>query len=299
MAQNFTVVTMTPDLASSWLAKPWTRRRRVSLVTVLKYATAMREGRWREPSLDPIALTPEGQLLNGHHRLNAVIEAGWTGDMLVALDVDPEVFSVIDTGRARAASQFVQAPSANAVTSSARLVLWYNERWPAHPRGRALTFDNDRLLAYIDEHGEPLAQAVRDASIVQRQSGLPAKPSAAVIYIARELRIVPEERIESWLAGVATGAYLAPDDPRLQLRNRLRSEPARTRSDSAAMWGLTVRAFNAYIQGRSLAKLVWDPNDSPPRIETRQSERERNRREAKRGAAAQPATPVMISPVAG
>src|SRR5262245_13129516 len=113
---TYEVISMNPTLAADWLARPWERQRRVSQAAVDRYAQAMTEGRWMEPSLDPIALTPDGRLLNGQHRLSAVIAADWSGDMLVARDVDPALFGVIDTGRRRLAGQFVLAPQADAVT---------------------------------------------------------------------------------------------------------------------------------------------------------------------------------------
>lgn len=267
MPTTYDVVPMTPELASNWLAKPWTRQRRISQPTVDRYAATMRDGRWQEPSLDPIALTEDGHLLNGQHRLTAVIAAEWSGDMLVARGVDPSAFPVIDTGRRRLAAQFVTAPQADAVAAVARMALWYAERWPAPPRGRSLTFDNDRLLEFIDAHQEEMVAAVRDADPVTHNGIIPRKTAASVLYLARAAGADPE-RVTEFIEGVGTGVNLGADDPRLVLRNRMLHAGASVlRRDSAAMWMLTVRAFNGWIQGRTMGAIPYEPNATPPVID--------------------------------
>jgi len=105
---DFDIVRVTPAVAAQWLAKPWVRQRTPSPAVVRKYARAMSEGRWEEPSLDPIGFTPTGVLGNGQHRLQAVIDAGWSGDMLIAYNVPEENFLVVDTGRKRTAGPVVR-----------------------------------------------------------------------------------------------------------------------------------------------------------------------------------------------
>src|SRR6185436_2723730 len=71
-----------------------------------------------------------------------------------------------------------------------------------------------------------------------------------------------------FVEGVGTGANLAEDDPRLLLRTRmLGPRSLATKRDGAAVWMLTVRAFNAFMQGRPMANLLYDANDRPPRID--------------------------------
>lgn len=259
------VIKMTPKRAAEWLSKPWQRQRHLSDMAVKGYAAAMRDGRWIEPTLDPIALTADGKLINGQHRLTAVIAADWSGEMLVAYDVDEALFPVIDTGRRRMAVQFVRTTSPQQVTTVARHVLWYDERWPVLPRGgSAFSFDNDVLLAYIDEHADALLTAVRDAEGPRRYSMVPISANGTVIYLARRAG-ADEGRIAGWVDGLTSGASLAADDPRLHLRNRLMTKTV-IRHDRSAVWQLTVRAFNAWMQDRPLTKLVYDPDIDPPRI---------------------------------
>jgi len=261
---RFEIERVTPQIAAEWLARPWARQRTVSAQVVAKYARAMAEGRWQEPSLDPIGFTTDGKLANGQHRLHAIIKSAWEGDMLIAYDVPEDNFLIHDTGRHRLAAQFVHLPNAKVIAQMARLVLWYDQRHPASLRGGGTVFDNDEVLAYIDDHADALVASARDADHVRKALGLPNGIHGTVLYIARRAGADPD-RIAEWLDGLATGAGLGRSDPRLTLRNRVIKDLV-TRRDQVALWYLVVRAFNAFMEGRPAGHLAYDPADPIPVI---------------------------------
>lgn len=77
------------------------KNRRISDVLVTAMARDMIEGRWRL-SHQGIALDKTGRLLDGQHRLSAIIKANVTIRMVVTYNVEPDAFEVIDLGgRAR------------------------------------------------------------------------------------------------------------------------------------------------------------------------------------------------------
>lgn len=260
----FEVRDVDPSVAAAWLAKPWVRQRTVSHAVVRKYARAMADGRWEEPSLDPIGFTPDGDLGNGQHRLSAVIESGWRGEMLVAMNVPPENFLVHDTGRKRQASQFVKLPNASLIVAMTRVVLWYDRLHPTPLNGtNATSFDNDEVLEYVDANEDLIVQCARDADFAYRNAGIPSTPHAAVLFVARRGE-VDEDRVSTWLDGISTGVGLGPGDPRLRLREYFIRHP-NVRRDRATTWAVVVRAFNAFLEGRTLSKIMaLSPGDQVP-----------------------------------
>src|SRR5689334_16796059 len=92
------VVLVTPKLAREWLEKNDCNRP-LSLATVARYAADMRAGKW-ELNGETIIFSKRG-LLDGQHRLHAVIEADVSVEMLVVHDVECRAFSTIDSGKAR------------------------------------------------------------------------------------------------------------------------------------------------------------------------------------------------------
>lgn len=268
------IVTVTPQMASEWLAHPAARQRSVSRNFVAQYARAMTEGRWQEPTIDPIALTPEGKLLNGQHRLLAVIKADRNVEMLIAFDVPEKIFDIIDTNRRRQAAQFVRTSSASLVASAARLILWYDLRRatgesPLHPLGFAIAFDNDEILGLIEGPlGETIQQSVLEANRAYRAASVPPSAHAAILTIARRDGADPN-RLELWLEGVTDGLGLSAGDPRLLLRQRMQDHirGKHTRGSGPAVWMLTARAFNAFMQGRTMRNLIYVSSDAPPAID--------------------------------
>ena len=93
-------VKVTHLTANVWLDKNLGNRR-VDTKRVGKYARDMQEGRWKASPQDLICFDTEGKLMNGQHRLNAVVKAKVPTIFFVATDCPPELQIVMDKGRPR------------------------------------------------------------------------------------------------------------------------------------------------------------------------------------------------------
>lgn len=96
---------ITPEIARFLLEVNGNANRDVTQTRVQNFSSDMRAGRW-PVTHQPIALTgpsleEPGELLDGQHRLHAVIVAGVTVPMLIAFNTDPATFNVIDIGGTR------------------------------------------------------------------------------------------------------------------------------------------------------------------------------------------------------
>lgn len=105
-----TEIFMTPELASQMLAKNHGNRD-VRQSTVKAYATEMKAGQWRTTH-QPIAVDQTGRLVDGQHRLSAVIAADWSGTMLLATyDSTEETMQLpVDRGLRRAMYDVLAKP---------------------------------------------------------------------------------------------------------------------------------------------------------------------------------------------
>lgn len=93
------LVQVTPHIAKKWLHNN-TMNRAPSNGVIKKYARAMEKGEWKITP-DFISFAKDGTLLNGQHRLMAVVESGVTVDMCIATDVEKDSFYVMDRGKTR------------------------------------------------------------------------------------------------------------------------------------------------------------------------------------------------------
>lgn len=93
-------ITITPTIAMNWLENGNTNNRSVNEAHVHRMARDMKAGRWVLTHAG-IALDPHGVLLDGQHRLWAIIESDTSVEMHVWVNVPAEALFAIDTGKPR------------------------------------------------------------------------------------------------------------------------------------------------------------------------------------------------------
>ena len=95
-----------PEKAVMFLKHNDKNNRRISRAVVKRYAAIMRSGNWEENG-ESISISKDGTLLNGQHRLTAIIEANVTVKMLVVYGVGNNVHT-FDRGNIRRVSDILQ-----------------------------------------------------------------------------------------------------------------------------------------------------------------------------------------------
>ncbi len=85
---------ITPEIAKEILASN-TGNRRIRSTVVSRYADEMAAGTW-SLTHQGIAIDRHGNLLDGQHRLSAIVKSGIPCNMMVTSGLDAEVFSSID-----------------------------------------------------------------------------------------------------------------------------------------------------------------------------------------------------------
>jgi hypothetical protein len=97
--QHTVIETITPDKARDIL-KTNTKNRALRLSSVAEFARQMAAGCWKLTS-QGIAIDTNSVLVDGQHRLHAIVEANVPIQMSVTYDVDPESFDAYDCGIVR------------------------------------------------------------------------------------------------------------------------------------------------------------------------------------------------------
>lgn len=93
---------ITPEIAAIYLEQN-TQNRRARSIAVKHLAAAMLRGEW-VLTAQGISFDTDGRLIDGQHRLMAVIESKMVIEMMVFTEVDPEAFKVMDRGTTRTLS---------------------------------------------------------------------------------------------------------------------------------------------------------------------------------------------------
>ena len=266
---NIEVTEITPDMAKAWLDRGG-RNRKVSERLVSRLAAAIRRGEWMLTG-DSIKLDKAQQIIDGQHRLHAIIMAGIAVTSLVVRNVGDEAQNVIDTGRPRQASDVLAmhgVPSSIAMASTARLLMIHEHYGRINVSNRQvnLMLSNANILAYVQAHLDELIHTVHLADGI-RSAGL-AGGSGLLGAAITLLRRIDAEACEQFCEALQFGADLAADSPILKLRNRLMSERRDTRiggslADRELLMALFIRAWNAWRRGERLQLLIWRERTEP------------------------------------
>lgn len=104
------IITVTPEIAAQFLLNNKSNRA-MRRTHVARLADDIREGRW-QLTHQGIAVSADGELLDGQHRLQAIIEAGVPVPMAVATGIaaDSAMGLMVDVGAVRSAADLIGAP---------------------------------------------------------------------------------------------------------------------------------------------------------------------------------------------
>ncbi|MGW7395216.1 hypothetical protein ACWGH7_01705 [Streptomyces cyaneofuscatus] len=259
---------VTPQLAEEWL-KHNTLNRPLSRQTVAQIARAIEQGEW-QLTHQGIAFDEGGDLVDGQHRLHAVIKAGESVQMLVARGVPRATFTVMDTGRKRTgrdALALAGEVNSTHLASALRGLHLYLTAPDGNWSGSSAVVSNDQLLSILKQH-PGMREAIHHGVTLNR--AVKVTVSAAVIgwYVTGRER--PDVDQAPWLDGLVSGAGLAQGDPRLTFRNTLLGMAAgqrhRRRDDSREHLLYYLKAWNAWVEGRQLKLLRRSPGEKMSKI---------------------------------
>ena len=155
------LVEVTPDLAAEWLEMN-TMNRNISQTTVKRYALAMLAGEWQQNG-QTITIAEDGTVLDGQHRLWAVIEAGVTVTFLVVFNVSKDAIATIDSGVTRTFRHVLQIKGSKHASTAATLTkfAWIYDNFDAElsDSSAKIAVRNPVLEIYYDDNTALIEQA--------------------------------------------------------------------------------------------------------------------------------------------
>lgn len=244
------VITMTPELASHYLSNNPSNRpmspRRVS-----QFAAMMANGQWALNG-ETVVISATGRLLDGQHRLAAVVEHGHAVPMLVVTGALDSTFSTIDIGAKRTAGDILSISGfSNTKTLGTAAGIVYRLFHGMASNDAVLA---PSILAVAERYPSLSTWAKQTDATSNIMSG--AALTTACFYLdvfARRPALA-----DALFHGVKTGEGLLRGDPILAFRNRCINARAEIGSHGAALrhiWGPLVRTVDALESGDQLLQI--------------------------------------------
>ncbi len=269
------VQTITPDRAEE-LLEANTTNRPLSRPLVRSFADAMRRGEWLVTH-QGIAFDANGVLVDGQHRLAAIIEADRAVELTVFTDVPEGTFDVLDIGKRRTAADVLAIEGEKNSTMLAAMVrtVWlYNNRADLNWSGGAAGVSNHQIVQTLDQNPK-LRDFLGVGEQISAATGMIKSAAGAASYLVEHAN--RRANFGPWYDGIVDGAGLRKGDPRLQFRRvmfnmaRRHTGQALRRRDTREHVALYIKAFNAWHTREPLAHLRFNPREPMPRVATKRS----------------------------
>lgn len=216
------ILTIKPSYAAKLLKKN-PKNRVLSDSLVRRYAEAMRKEKWRFNG-EAVIIANDQSLLDGQHRLAAIVRSDKAQKMVVVTGVDTDVFGTIDIGKKRSAGDALAAHSTKYRkvaynTLAAAIVgikefdsnyVWRDMRGnrPTHEEVTKFADNNPKLLECLD-----YCQHLKTARTLFPVSGL-----TSLYFLTQK---IDKAKSDEFFSKFDSGAQLDIDDPILALREKL------------------------------------------------------------------------------
>lgn len=250
-----------------------TSNRPLSRSTVSGFAEAMRRGDWLVTH-QGIAFDTNGVLVDGQHRLAAVIEADLPVEMTVFTEVEPDTFDVLDTGKKRNAADVlaIEGEKSTAMLAAMVRTVWqYTNRPEASWSGGGAAVTNHQIVQMLA--AQP---AIRDfvavGERIASETGMIKSAAGAAAYLVERANKGKKAQLAQWHQGVIDGAGLGRNDPRLVFRRtmfamaRKQAGVVQRRRDTREHVALYLKAFNAWAAGETITQLRFAAREPVPAI---------------------------------
>lgn len=218
-------VSITPEFAAVLIQSNMEKNRKLTTTKVKQYAAEMIDGTWTFYN-DPIHFDWNGILINGQHRLRAIILSDKTVTFRISIGYDPATSNKMDQGKTRSlvdVAEMAGYSSARLLSNTANFVYKYKNNSLNNsntPTSGHITLRNHNLAGYIEETPKLFES-------VDFQINLPKKNQVAILDngIVAGLHYLFAEKdpdmAQHFLTKLMIGDGLSSDSPILAVRNRL------------------------------------------------------------------------------
>lgn len=264
---------ITPIIAKHILDKHNHRNRSLNETHLMSLVRDIKRGHWIEGTGTMVSFSQSGQLIDGQHRLAAIVKSKTPLALSLKFGLDDAAQRVIDTGRKRTYSDFIamteglDAKYKTERASVTRLVYGF-----LHDQERPHVYTNNNKPTQSDlydvavEFGPSISEAVSTVlgpGLVQKV--LVGSYAAFVAVLAKHSDY--SEHVGQFFQLLGTGANLDADDPIMVVRNRLLTrEEFRSQKTKDRTIGLLVKAWNHWINGDSVSSKMHNPEHLVPMV---------------------------------
>ncbi len=262
---------ITPIIAKHILDKYNHRNRSLNETHLASLVRDIKHGHWIASTVTMVSFAQNGQLIDGQHRLAAIVKAKTPLPLSLKFGLDDAAQRVIDTGRKRTYSDYIamteglDAKYKTERASVTRLLYGF-----LHDQERPHVYTNNNkptqsdLYEVSSEFGEDIAEAVAAVFSPGAIPKVVVGSYAAFVYLLAK-KSTYGEHAKEFFDLLGTGANLDSDDPIMVVRNRLLTrEEFRNQKTKDRTIGLLIKGWNHWVNGDSVSNKMHNPEQLIP-----------------------------------
>lgn len=257
------VTTLTPALAALLLDRN-TENRRINQRLVDTFAIDIGGGRWSLNG-EPIVISDTGELNDGQHRCQAVVDTGRSIETVMVIGVSRDSRSTLDQGRARSIGDYL---GMDGHTDPVVLGATAGYLWSYRNRGRIYSGGVGKIgiatkgeVREIVRANPGLARSVAIAG--SKAAAVGGRPLVAFCHFL--FSGIDRAAGDEFFVALMDGAGLKAGHPILYARNRLINERGRLGRQEKAE--LLFKTWNAWRRGENVSRLLLVGSDVLPVLE--------------------------------
>lgn len=253
-------VLITPEQAEKWLEQN-KGNRTIRLRKVREYAADITNDRWAY-NFQAVMFDTEGTLIDGQHRLAAVVLAAKPIVTDVVYDADPQTAKHIDGGIPRTASDIAQWQGIGNTTAGCAIARWwlFHEAGSLNKKNAKLNPSRSAIVNKLSEMNEQIQEAIH--IVKPAKHIIPATVAGFSFLLFSQLdRALAVNFFEKLASGIGyeEGSALH------RLRERLiENRGSRAKLPDHYILALTIKAWNYFVYGRKMRYLRWKDDEPFP-----------------------------------
>jgi len=251
---NTTIMTVTPSKAKKMLEMNLNNRP-LNGKHVAFIVSEIKNGNWRLNG-ESIKIGKD-RLIDGQHRLQAIVQSGKSMKTVVMTGIDDDVFDTVDTGRARKHADILALNGEKNTAALASLLImlhrYYGENWKDTKR-----MSNSEIEKLLEKYPDARASVAHN----YRATGLFVPKIINLCHYV--FSNIDKDQADYFISSMCSGANLSSNNPIYTLRNKVMTAKltgARHHPDTICT--MAFKAWNMIRQGKKSTRLHVKSTDTP------------------------------------
>lgn len=242
---------ITPEIAAEYLGLNL-KNRSLSEVLAATYSQDMAKDKWYL-NTDAIGFDSTGALMNGQHRLTAVIESGKAVEMMVVYGLDEKSRATTDIGRKRTVADELKMrgiTNNNQIAAAVRMRLQYENKTIGLTQ--SFRYSNAEIIEWAGVWEEEFQGAIKQAKNVYKN----CKVSPTVLACAYSIfNGIDVELAEHYYGKLASGENVSGTILTVMKKLQAQSTSRAKLPPPFLLW-ILIRGWNALRHGESLERII-------------------------------------------